>query len=97
MSSSQKDLIIAYRAQGLPYREIAKKTHTSETFCRTVWSRNELAKKQEVQTIEKGICRYCGNPVDCLTGAKPKQFCSSQCRDKYFNRAKKREAYNRWT
>ncbi len=92
MSFTQKDLIIAYREEGLSYQEIAEKTHTSIDYCRTVWSRANHAKKQH-KNPDMGLCRYCGKLLVNLPGAKPKQFCSDKCRNDYHNHEKMRKAY----
>lgn len=93
MNISQKDLIIAYRDKGLSYREIAEKTHTSEQFCRTVWSRANRAKEE--REPEMGLCLYCGHVLVNLPGAKPKRFCCDKCRNDYHNKIKSHKAYIR--
>ena len=93
MSITQKDLIVAYREEGLSYREIAGKTGASEQFCRTVCSRAN--RKQKADTPPAGMCRFCGKKLIRTDGAKKKQFCSDQCRTAYHNREKMRKGYIR--
>ena len=96
MSFTQKDLIIAYRKDGMSYREIAEKTHTTEDYCRTVWSRanREIRVIPAVPDFYKD-CRYCGKPLEHTPGAKKKQFCDDTCRNKFHNQLKLKKAYVR--
>lgn len=93
MSFTQKDMIIAYRKEGLSYREIAEKTSTSVQFCYTVCSRAN--QKQKANTPPTGMCRYCGKQLFYTNGAKKKQFCSDSCRTAYHNQEKMRKSYIR--
>ena len=97
MSLSRKDLIIAYRNEGLSYREIAEKTQTSESYCRNICFRANRVKtkKQHDSEPEMGLCIYCGKLLVNTDGAKPKKFCSDKCRYDYFNFEKKHKAYIR--
>ena len=93
MSLNRKDLIFAYREEGMTYREIAEKTGVSEQFCRTVCSRAN--RKQKADTPPTGMCRYCGQQLFHTNGAKKKQFCSEHCRNAFYNRVKMRKSYIR--
>ncbi len=95
MSFTQKDLIIAYREEGLSYQEIAEKTHTSEEYCRTIWSRaNRRHTGNPADSVNKN-CRYCGKQLALIPGAKGKHFCSDECRTRFHNQQKKRKCYLR--
>lgn len=87
-----KDLIVAYRDNGLSYKEVAEKTDTTEQFCRTVCSRAHR-KRNDNQYQDDGTCRYCGNPLSYTNGAKPKQFCDDKCRSDFYNRVKMQKTY----
>ncbi len=93
MRFTQKDLIVAYREEGLSYREIAEKTSTSEQFCRTVCSR--VNQKLKANSSSTDMCRYCGKQLLHTNGAKKKQFCSGNCRTAYHNQEKMRKSYIR--
>ena len=93
MSFTQKDLIVAYREEGLSYREIAGKTGASEQFCRTVCSRASRKKLGDVPPV--GMCRFCGKQLVYTEKAKKRHFCSDQCRNSYYNREKKHKSYIR--
>ncbi len=95
MSLRTKDLIIAYREEGLSYREIAEKTHTSEGYCRNIWFRDNRAKQKNKQQPEMGMCIFCGKLLINNEGAKTKKFCSDKCRYDYFNFEKKHKGYIR--
>ncbi len=95
MSFTQKDLIIAYREEGLSYQEIADKTHTSVDYCRTIWSRANRQYKGNPADFVNKICRYCGKQLILTPGAKGKQFCSDVCRTGFQNQQKKRKCYLR--
>ena len=94
MSFTQKELIVAYREEGLSYREIADKTGTSEQFCRTVCSRANKRKKKACAHHEE-LCKFCEKPLDHVNGKRKKEFCSDQCRFAYYYREKKRKSYIR--
>ena len=93
---TQKDLIVAYRDEGLSYREISEKTGASEQFARTVCSRTNKAKAKMNQIYPDGMCKYCGRQLQNTAGAKQKLFCDDQCRYNYHNRTKRRKPYIRW-
>ncbi|MBR3017273.1 MAG: sigma-70 family RNA polymerase sigma factor [Clostridia bacterium] len=93
MSFTQKDLIVAYREEGLSYREIADKTGATEQFCRTVCSRANRKQKDNIPVT--GMCRYCGKQLTHTDGAKKKQFCSDECRSAFHNREKMRKSFIR--
>ena len=95
MSSTQKDLIVAYRKAGMSYRDIAEKTHTTSDYCRTICSRANRAQRQKMQDADMGLCLYCGHLVVNTPGAKPKHFCSDKCRYDYHNWEKKHSGHIR--
>lgn len=90
--SKLKELIVAYRDQGLSYKEISEKTGRTEQFCRTVYSR-AIKKKQMNQVFPSGLCSYCGNPLPVTSGIKPRRFCDSKCRHDYYHREEKKVSY----
>lgn len=95
MSFPTKDLIIAYRNQGMSYREIAEKTNTTVSYCRTIWSRANHERSVAPAVTDNTYCRYCGEELIHTVGKKHKQFCSEQCRNNYHNQNKLHKAYIR--
>lgn len=92
MSISQKDLIIALRNQGLPYKQIAEQTETSEGYCRVVCSQS---RQRKAGSKDQDLCKFCGQPIVHTAGAKKRQFCCDQCCDAYHNRKMMRKPYVR--
>lgn len=88
-----KNLIIAYRSQGLSYNEIAEKLLVTSEYARTVFSRSSRKRTKDVVINPSGSCKFCGKPVQSITGKKERFFCCPECRDKYHNQLKSRKPY----
>ena len=90
----ERDLILAYREQGMPYREIAERTGRTEQYLRTVCSK---AKRKQAQKplSPVGFCKNCGAELVNVSGTKPRQFCCDRCRYDYKNQQNQRKAYIR--
>ena len=95
MSKQDKDLIVAYRNEGLSYHEIAEKVGVSEQFCRTVCSRANRKKQHSKPEPAMGLCPECGKLLVNLPGHKPKKYCSDACRYKAHNWEKMHKPYIR--
>lgn len=88
MTDIQKLKILEMRKSGCGYAEIAKvlfiPRNTVKTFCR----RNNIEADSRVIPLEKdtpGVCPECGNAIVQIPGHKPRRFCSSECRQKWWN------------
>lgn len=88
-----KDLIVAYRSQGLQYKEIAAKLGVDVEYARSVYSRAVRTLNTEDSPYSDNTCKRCGKPLQHTEGKKKKQFCCSECRDHYFNEQKRRKPY----
>lgn len=89
MNASLKELILALRGQDMSYKDIAERLDVKETYVRTICSR-----ANRTQSFHPaGLCKECGTELVKIDGAKPKQFCSDDCRYKWHNRLKMRKPY----
>lgn len=89
MTSNQKQQIISFRKQGLNFADIAEKLGlrkgTVKTFC---W-RNGLT-DAEIQHNPlavniTGECKQCGKTLIQTAKSRPKEYCDSKCRMKWWN------------
>lgn len=80
-----KDLIIAYRREGLSYNEIAKKTGVSSEYARTVFSRANRKVQKDDQLRPSGFCKHCGKPLSMAGNKRSRLFCDNKCRSEYHN------------
>lgn len=80
MTTEQKQQIIYLRRDGVGYGHIAKEVgisiNTVKSFCR----RNGMASKPD-----GSVCENCGKPIAQNPGRKRKRFCSSACRNAWWN------------
>ena len=92
MKTSDKNMIVQMRRDGVSMAEIADKLglprNTVKSFCR----RNGLTGDAETVpalTItdrqEQKACLCCGKPVVQYPGRKEKKFCSDKCRLRFWN------------
>ena len=79
-----KELIVAYRKQGLSYKEIAKKTGTTDDYARTVYSRFKRKQCDDSSMRPNGFCHHCGKPLG-HSGKRNRLFCGNKCRSGYHN------------
>ena len=87
-----KELILAYRDEGLSYKEISERANVTGEYARSVCSRAHRKKKQTDKTID-GICRFCGKHLTYTLGARKKEFCSDKCRSDYHNQERQHKPY----
>ena len=91
MTADEKNRIIQMRHAGMGYKIIAeilgKKVNTVKTFC----SRNGLTASAglEKDMVFPGVyrifCKQCGEVFLQYPGHREKVFCSSDCRNKWWN------------
>ena len=81
--SEQKDLIIAYRNQGLSYNDIAERLGVTAEYARTVFSRANRASRKNDQTRPNGFCMNCGKPLDMTGDHRNRLFCDDKCRKEF--------------
>lgn len=89
-----KELILAYREEGLSYNEISNRAGITSDYARSICSRERRKKKQQEKPVI-GICRFCGKKLTYTLGAKKKEFCSDKCRSDYHNERNAHKPYLR--
>lgn len=92
MTTEQKAAIAALRQQGYGYMKIANHIGVTvgavKSFCQRNGLRNAAARPdispQTIHTAER-FCKHCGVPVIQTPRARKKLFCSTACRQKWWN------------
>ena len=83
MTDLQKDQIIAMREKKVTYATISENlgipVSTIKTFCR----RNGMSTER---TPSKPCCKNCGGELTNTTKARPRLFCSDQCKQNWWNK-----------
>lgn len=85
----QKSTIFSMRQQGLTCVEIADMLGISPNTVKSICRRSKV--KATPQST--AVCRNCGKPLVQTPRAKPKTFCSNQCRYAWWNRVRSKRAY----
>lgn len=87
MNDTQRKAITDLRLKGCSYSQISIKVGLSENTIKTFCRRNNLKAEDIANAIgpQKGVCECCGKPTVMIEGKKPKRFCSSSCRNKWWN------------
>lgn len=87
MNDTQRKAITDLRLKGCSYLQISIKVGISENTVKTFCRRNNLKAENITSAIEtkKGVCECCGKTTILTVGKKPKRFCSSKCRNKWWN------------
>lgn len=84
----QKQTILAMRQQGSSYAEIADVLSISPNTVKSICRRSNIKAAQQGP-----VCKNCGKPLERTARAKPKTFCSNQCRYSWWNRVRGQRAY----
>ena len=81
MTEQEKSKIRSLRTEGYGYKKIALavgiSVNTVKSFCRN----NELTGNSS-----SGVCLACGKPLVQMPKRKQRKFCSSECREKWWNK-----------
>lgn len=88
MKSETETQIAELRSSGLGYKRIAETMGIPVSTVKSICYRNGLNAPAPIISHSKlnpSVCKQCGRPLLLLTGRKPKQFCSSTCRMKWWN------------
>ena len=88
MNDTQRQQIRQLREEGKSYAGIASLLGLSENTIKTFCKRNGLGGVMAVTGASAGnehFCQNCGKPVIQTVGRKEKRFCSSYCRNKWWN------------
>lgn len=84
MTNEQKEKITSMRQKHLSYTAISKEmglsVNTVKSFCR----RNGLA--AEKAKIDVPRCKNCGEPIESISGGRPRLFCSDHCKQTWWNK-----------
>ena len=87
MTIDERKMLTTDRQQGFGYKKIAQLTGLSVNTVKTYCKRNALGvvvASRDCHSMDK-VCKYCGAPLVCTPGRKPKIFCSDVCRTKWWN------------
>ena len=99
MTAEQRDAITRMRVEGQGYTTIARTIGLSKETVKTFCQRNNLgAKLLRTEREDGSSCPNCGKKIEQKTGCKPRRFCSSKCRQFWWNshqdRVGKKAIYN---
>lgn len=87
MKEEQIKEIISLKDKGISYKWIAVLLSINESTIKTIYSR--------YRSEDKGIyCLYCSKKLRQTKGHRQKKFCSSKCKDAFYNA--KRSYYVKW-
>lgn len=83
MTAEEIKIVNGLQANGLGYKKISAVTglpvNTVKAYCR----------RHKVNSIvpeePQAFCRGCGKPIKRIPMAKPRQFCSDECRMRFWN------------
>ncbi len=88
MTKEETKRIAELRKKGYGYCRISKEMNISVNTIKAYCKRHGLGGQPKVvaefETVEK-TCLCCGNPITLIEGRKEKRFCSSYCRNKWWN------------
>ena len=91
MTTEQKNTVIALRQQGYGYLKIANQLGITVGSVKSFCQRNGLREsaRAEIPMIDPNtvthLCKQCGAPFVQTTHTKKKLFCSTACRQKWWN------------
>lgn len=95
MTDAQKEMILDMRQAGHGYKKIATALGLSANTVKSFFRRNEPAKSNASEAQSNNInnannvsseqCKQCGAPITQFKGKKEKLFCSSSCRNAWWN------------
>lgn len=89
MTDEQKARIFRMRQKGMSYDAVAEalslSKNTIKSYCRRNGLSGKRAKTVEIPEASTSFCPNCGKPVRQIPGRKHIRFCSSSCRQKWWN------------
>ena len=89
MTNDQKERITAMRQDGYGYTTIAKAVGLTKdnvkAYCRTHALAGVKAQSNARITPDQNFCLFCGKPLSQIPGRKKVKFCSSDCRQQWWN------------
>lgn len=87
-----KQTILTMRQQGVTFAEIASLLSLSPNTVKSICRRNGVQAAPPEKT-DVTVCKHCGKPLVQIPGKKPKTFCSTECRTKWWNKTRSRKPY----
>ena len=89
MTNEQKEQITTLRQKGYGYMTIANAVGLSKdsvkAFCRNHQLAGVKAESNARVKLDEDVCLNCGKPVVQIPGRKIMKFCSSTCRQQWWN------------
>lgn len=89
MTDEQKARIFRMRQKGMSYDAVAEalslSKNTIKSYCRRNGLSGKRAKTVEIPEESTSFCPNCGKPVRQIPRRKHIRFCSSSCRQKWWN------------
>ena len=85
MTEEQKTQIADLRSKGAGYKKIAQTIGLSENTVKSFCRRMALPKAEPISTGDVTSCECCGKPMEQIPGRKKRRFCSTACRQKWWN------------
>ena len=87
MTSEQREKIYDMRHKHYGYKTIAAAVGLSKDTVKSFCQRNNLGEQfiRSIGVQDKNGCPQCGGPVGQSSGTKPKRFCSSRCRLRWWH------------
>lgn len=78
MTEMERTKLNAMRLDGLSQKEIATRLGLSINTVKVYCHRNPLSSTAVAD--HKGVCRFCGKPLQRLEHKRPRRYCSDKCR-----------------
>jgi len=88
MTDQQKMKKIEMRKAGCGFAEISKALSVPRDSIKSFCRRKNITFDSSTSDRSKetaGVCPECGKPLTSNPGKKPKRFCNSECRHKWWN------------
>ena len=85
MTTEQKTKICALRCKNHGYAAIAKLLRLSVSSVKAYCQRHGLAGNRSAAGTDADRCKGCGKPIRQISGRKRIKFCSSACRQAWWN------------
>ena len=86
MTEVQKQKIISLRSQGFSYKQVGDELGLTKDCVKMFCLRNGCG-RQNIKT-DGNICPWCGRFLKQVDGKKKRRFCSTSCRQLWWNKNK---------
>ena len=92
IEAKTKQSILMLRQQGESLTEIAKLLSLSPNTVKSICHRSGIH-TLPAEKADSNVCKNCGQPLIQLPGKKKKSFCSTECRNAWWNKTRSRKPY----